>query len=88
MLLGKPQSIKQQEYFITGYDFQLFNPKWQKLQRYKEKIKAMTEKLHTMETIQPGCVAWRVTHVTFRQITRSTNFCIYCHWLTYDDIFS
>jgi hypothetical protein len=65
------KNISVSKIFMTGYDFQLFNPKWPKLQRYREKMKAMIEKLHTIDTIQPGTVTCRVTHLTFRETTVS-----------------
>jgi hypothetical protein len=65
------KNISVSKILMTGYDFQLFHPKWPKLQRYREKMKAMTERLHTIDTIQPGTIVWRFTHLTFRETTVS-----------------
>jgi hypothetical protein len=82
------RNVYTSKIFITGYNFRLFDPKWEKLQRYKDKMNAMTEKLRGMSKILPESQTWKVTHITFRETTVSTNFYIYCHCLTYDDIFS
>jgi uncharacterized coiled-coil protein SlyX len=82
------KSVYTSKIFITRYNFRLFDPKWEKLQRYKDKMNAMTEKLREMSKILPESQTWKVTHLTFRETTVSTNFYIYCHCLTYDDIFS
>jgi hypothetical protein len=60
--------------FMTGYTFKVFDPNWQKLQKYKDKMNAMTEKLRGMSTIVPQSLDWKVTHLTFRETTVSTNF--------------
>ena len=82
------KSLYTSKIFITGFTFSLFDPKWEKLQRYKDKMNAMTEKLRGMSKILPESQTWKVTHLTFKETTVSTNFYIYCHCLTYDDIFS
>jgi hypothetical protein len=73
--------------FMTGFTYKLFDPEWEKLQKYKDKMNAMTEKLRGMSNIQPESQTWKVIHFTFRETTVSTNFYIYCYCLTYDDIF-
>jgi uncharacterized coiled-coil protein SlyX len=78
------KNIYTSKIFITGFNFSLFDPNWKKLQRYKDKMNAMTQKLREMSKIVPESQTWKVTHLTFRETTVSTNFYIYCHCLTYD----
>jgi hypothetical protein len=82
------RNIYTSRIFMTGYNFKLFDPKWEKLQKYKDKMKTMTEKLRQMSEIVTEPQTWKVTHLTFKETTVSTNFYIYCHCLTYNDIFS